>query len=459
MLFRTLGRLVLAAWFLSIAADASAQSSLQVPVQFDFLNPSARSLALGGAFVGLADDATAALVNPAGLVGLTRKEVSIEGRFRRMTQPFLVGGRLSGTITGKGQDTIPGPDFDPISDSGIGLSFLSVVIPRGRFRFAGFRHELIRLEQDFASRGVFQNHGFDTRDTALSALRTLKVDTYGASAAIEFSRSCSALTTSTAAQVTQGTSPRRCPIVSLGAGILVQDFSLGFEFDRFVHENQDLYGAPDPTQKVFHFSQDGDDVSVGAVVGVVVPVSGAKIGASYKRSPKSEFSSFSGGLVGSQQTTTSTFKVPDSFAVGVSMAFGSAFLITTEYTRVLHSQLFSDYVSVLASRGETRDRLDSFTIDDANEFHLGAEYLAPVKGRPAIRLGIWFDPDHSVHYAPTPANDLLDERVGIALSSGRDLWHYTGGTMLAVHPRMDISAGIDWSTQATRVSASAIIHF
>ena len=430
-----LRKLLMVAVALCFAADASAQSSLQVPIQFDFLNPSARSLALGGAFVGLADDATAALVNPAGLIGLTRKEVSLEGRFRHMTQPFLVGGRLSGRITGKPQDNIQGPDFAPISDSGFGLSFLSVVIPRGRFRIAGFRHELISLEQDFASRGVFQNPGFETRDHAFTGLRTLNVDTYGASAAVEFRHA------------------------SVGAGILVQDFSLGFEFDRFLHENQDLYGAPDPTQKVFHFSQDGDDISVGGVVGVVVPVSAAKIGASYKRSPRSEFSSLSAPTGGTQQHTTSTFKVPDTFAVGVSMAFTSSFLITSEYTRVLHSQLFSDYVSVLAGQGETRDRIANFTIDDSNEFHLGAEYLVPVRGRPAIRLGVWFDPDHSVHYASTPANDLLDERIGIALSSGRDLWHYTGGTMLAVHPRMDISAGIDWSKQATRVSASAIIHF
>ena len=55
--------------------------------------------------------------------------------------------------------------------------------------------------------------------------------------------------------------------------------------------------------------------------------------------------------------------------------------------------------------------------------------------------------------------DLFDERLAIALSSGRDLWHYTGGTMIAVHPRMDISAAIDYSAQSTRVSASAIIHF
>ena len=213
-------RLLLVAAALCLAADASAQSSLQVPIQFDFINPSARSLALGGAFVGLADDATAALVNPAGLIGLTRKEISIEGRFHRMTQSFLAGGRLSGSITGKGQDTFQGPDFQPITDSGTGLSFLSVVIPRGRFRFAGFRHELIRLEQDFASRGVFQFRGFDERDTASSGRRTMSVDTYGASAAFEFAGA------------------------SVGAGMLVQDFSLGFDFERFAHEDQNLYGVP-----------------------------------------------------------------------------------------------------------------------------------------------------------------------------------------------------------------------
>jgi hypothetical protein len=36
--------------------------------QFSFSNPGARSMGLGGAFVALADDATAAFANPAGLV-------------------------------------------------------------------------------------------------------------------------------------------------------------------------------------------------------------------------------------------------------------------------------------------------------------------------------------------------------------------------------------------------------
>jgi len=423
---------ILGAWLL--AHPAAAQSSLQVPIQFDFLNPSARSIALGSAFVGLADDATAALVNPAGLIQLTRKEISIEGRFRRFEQPFLAGGRLSGVATGEGQDTAAGPQFDTIADSGTGLSFASFVYPRGRFRAAVFRHELIRVEQGFSSRGAFQNHGFDNRDSAFDALRTLRVDTYGASAAVEAGR------------------------VWAGGGVLVHHFSLGFEFDRFLH--QSLYGVPDPRQSIFHFSQEGEDTAVGAVVGVLVPVSTAKVGISYKRAPRFGFSSFSGGLVGSQERTSSEFKVPDVLAVGFSAAPTINFLITTEYARVFHSQLRADYVDVLVNQGESRTRADRFSIDDAGEIHVGAEYLlSGIARRPGVRAGVWFEPDHSVHFVPTPANDLLDERIAVSLSSGRDLWHYTAGARLAVHPRVDVSVGVDYASRSTLVSISTLVGF
>jgi long-subunit fatty acid transport protein len=418
-----------------LAHPAAGQSSLQVPIQFDFLNPSARSLALGSAFVGLADDATAALVNPAGLIQLTRKELSIEGRFRHLKQPFLVGGRLSGPTTGKGQDTIPGPQFETIADSGVGASFVSFVYPRGRFRAAIFRNELVRVEQEFTSRGVFQNQGFDVRDTAFTGLRTLNVDTYGASAAVQAGR------------------------VSLGAGVLVHRFSLGFEFERYVHTGGDLYGVPDPNLSVFHFSQEGKDTAIGAVVGVLVPVSSAKVGIAYKRAPRFDYSSFSGGLVGSQQRTFSEFKVPDTLAVGFSAAPTINFLITTEYTRVFHSQLRADYVDVLVNQGESRTRADRFSIDDAGEMHVGVEYLIPKARRPGIRAGVWFESDHSVHFVPTPANDLLDERIDASLSSGRDLWHYTAGGRFALHPRVDFSAGVDYSARSTIVSVSTIIGF
>src|SRR6476619_8573459 len=49
-------------------------------LQFNFGNPGARSLGMGGAFLGLADDASAAEANPAGLTILRKPEVSVEGR-------------------------------------------------------------------------------------------------------------------------------------------------------------------------------------------------------------------------------------------------------------------------------------------------------------------------------------------------------------------------------------------
>jgi long-subunit fatty acid transport protein len=419
---------VLAAW-----SPARAQTSLQVPIQFDFLNPSARSLALGGAFVGLADDATAALVNPAGLIALTLKEVSIEGRYRGFDQPFLAGGRLSGIVTRQGVDTSFGPVFETLSESSGGLNFASFVFPRGRVRVAGIFHRLIDVEQDFSYDGVIQSRGFDTRDTALTAERSLNVDTYGASVAFDARR------------------------VWVGGGVLIQRFSLGFDLKRFAHD--DLYGVADPRQQLFNFTQDGGGTAAGVVVGALVPISTAKLGVSYKRAPRFDFESFSGGLVGSQERTTATFKVPDVFAVGASLPVGDAFLITSEYTWVFYSQVTSEYVEVLARQGESRDRLDRFTIDDAGEFHFGVEYLLPMPGRPAVRGGFWFDPDHSVHYAPTDAFDLLDERISTSLSSGEDLWHYTLGTMIQVHPRLDLSAALDRSSRSTVVSASMSFRF
>jgi long-subunit fatty acid transport protein len=55
---------------------ARAQTQIEPPV----VNPGARSLGLGGAFVAVADDATAAYANPSGLVQLLRSEISAELR-------------------------------------------------------------------------------------------------------------------------------------------------------------------------------------------------------------------------------------------------------------------------------------------------------------------------------------------------------------------------------------------
>jgi NADH-quinone oxidoreductase subunit N len=79
---------------------AIAQTSLQIPLQFDFITPGAKSLALAGAFAGLADDATASFTNPAGLMFLEGPELSAEVRGERVSTPFLSGGRFHASVLG-----------------------------------------------------------------------------------------------------------------------------------------------------------------------------------------------------------------------------------------------------------------------------------------------------------------------------------------------------------------------
>ena len=91
----------------SLPFEAASQTNAPINsgVQFDFPPPGARSLALGGAFVSVADDATAAVANPAGLTILARPEVSIEGRYWNFGTVSPVRGRYIGSPTNVGIDT------------------------------------------------------------------------------------------------------------------------------------------------------------------------------------------------------------------------------------------------------------------------------------------------------------------------------------------------------------------
>src|ERR1700694_299443 len=80
-----------AAFTLQLAAQNTDIESLS-GLQFNFGNPGARSLGMGGAFLGLADDASAAEANPAGLTVRRRPEVSLEVRNYQEQQLFTTSG-------------------------------------------------------------------------------------------------------------------------------------------------------------------------------------------------------------------------------------------------------------------------------------------------------------------------------------------------------------------------------
>jgi len=134
-------------------ADALAKASqnpvadmTSFPLQFNFMTPGARSLGMGGAFLGAADDATTASANPSGLASLSLREVSVEARYQRIETPYLFGGRISGALSGLGLDTVAGPAYGTdVEDQGA-LAFLSLVVPLSHFTIAAYRHEVAKME-------------------------------------------------------------------------------------------------------------------------------------------------------------------------------------------------------------------------------------------------------------------------------------------------------------------------
>src|SRR5438105_3556322 len=121
---------------LPLAAQNTDIESLS-GLQFNFGNPGARSLGMGGAFLGLADDASAAEANPAGLTILRKPEISIEARNYSTQQLF--------TTTGTFPNVVRTP-FTHYSDRVV-VSFASAVYPiKNKFTLGFYYHEPLNNE-------------------------------------------------------------------------------------------------------------------------------------------------------------------------------------------------------------------------------------------------------------------------------------------------------------------------
>ena len=159
-----------------------------VPLQLSFSDPGARSAGLGGAFVALADDATAAFANPAGLVQLVKPEISIEARNWSHSIPYTMSGRVEGDPSGLGLDVTAGLVKSESKYHTTGVSFVSMVRPTGDWSFALYRHQYADLEFSGETQGLFGG-GSDCCQTRWSDQQmhsNQDVVSYGLSAAHRF---------------------------------------------------------------------------------------------------------------------------------------------------------------------------------------------------------------------------------------------------------------------------------
>ena len=71
--------------------DADVVNRVEIPSSFNPVGSGARALGMGGAFIAVADDATAASWNPGGLIQLETPEVSIVGAYFNRTEDLTFG--------------------------------------------------------------------------------------------------------------------------------------------------------------------------------------------------------------------------------------------------------------------------------------------------------------------------------------------------------------------------------
>jgi long-subunit fatty acid transport protein len=113
---RSVATLAVAAAAALVAGDASAQAVQNIVLRNSFnpLGAGARGLGMGGAFIGVADDGTAASFNPAGLAQLRRTELALVG-FNDEVRSTLTVPRRQGIETSRTVARHYRPDFIGLS--------------------------------------------------------------------------------------------------------------------------------------------------------------------------------------------------------------------------------------------------------------------------------------------------------------------------------------------------------
>ena len=168
-----------------ISSQAAAVSSFEYNggLQFNFSNPGARSLGMGGAYLGFSDDATAAYTNPAGLTVLSQPEIALEYRSTRYSTPFVAGGNASNNTVFESESS--SRTNDP--------SYFAAVYPGDGWAVAAYRNVELDFENKFAKSEIpFSFPGTSGRVilAAASGIEAKSVN-YGLSGAYELNENFS----------------------------------------------------------------------------------------------------------------------------------------------------------------------------------------------------------------------------------------------------------------------------
>jgi long-chain fatty acid transport protein len=458
--------LLLAALVIAVPAvaqnvDIEALSGLQ----FNFGNPGARSLGMGGAFLGLADDASAAEANPAGLTILRKPEISIEARNYEEQQLFTTSGTFPEVVR---------TPFTHYSNRVV-VTFGSFVYPIKNFTLGAYYHEPLNnqgggvvaprfdeltgdLEAQLPNFFLPAGGGTPISETDCEDLRRTTNNPF---ACLEY-RVDPFVSALDVRQRTFGLAGawQIHPKFSIGASVRHQRFQEAAFTFRFTQNFDPSTVSVQATAKV----NDGEvdiveetDTTFG--VGFKwAPTDKISVGGVYKKGPQFTAPLFFAGAATNnefQQVAETSFHIPDVAGIGVSIRPIPVLTINLDAVHVTYSNLVDDFV---ASVADVRELSESpFGADDVTELRIGAEYVFTTRIPFALRAGFWRDPAHSIEWrGPLNRPDFIAEAM--LYPEGEAQNHISVGAGLA-WPRFQIDAAYDSSDTFKVGSISVVTRF
>lgn len=469
------------ALFTGIPLHAGTDSPLEANLSINFQPPGARSQAMGGAFIALADDATAIAVNPAGLVQLNKPEV--------MTQFFSGTSGLdihnySGIYTertGAGYST-PAIINNEISShvahgNGQGVNFLSFVWP--------FKKAVVALAYsrpvDFHANGITTGQYFENE--------FLRFNPPSNCVSTNFPFNCIVTAVQDPPQGMYGRM-RVEQLTLSGAMRLGKKFSVGtaISYSKF-KQNFSNYFYIDtqrnqPGNLRFILTENADDSDWSGSFGILwQPLEKLSLGASYRRG--TQFSnevrvnvinpSFTNIRNDSFATDN---RLPDQYGIGVVWRPKPIFLISVDVNRVKYSQLVHGLRTINQYQVDRNVLPQSFTIKDGTEPHLGLEYVAVAGGAPLVfRMGAWREAKHGLQFVegaqyfvqdpsdpfPIPDPDIYNRFVQTLQKNrfpgGKAQMHYSAGIGLVIKQKFQFDMGYDFSRLSKQFIVSGIWRF
>jgi long-subunit fatty acid transport protein len=449
------------------AGPASALTDEEIfrDLRFNFINPGGRSLAMGGAFVSLANDATAAQANPAGLTTMLSSQLFAEIRF---ASPDDIK-----TSTSFRDPINPSDGFDvnvtTSPNQTASPSFISYTYPLDRVSFGVSRQEVISIDNRTTSNYDFL---FGTQSDIRRAEGTVKLGlvNWNLSAAYRV------------------TDKFRVGL-TVSFGILSLDSSV---VNSYVDPTGTVIGVPELAGvplEMYRTTGDDSDSDVTATLGLLWKISDTlAFGASYRQGGSFEvqqvlgsnpidaaiipgtinstvFLNESGTVLTADNSTyafDTAFNVPDVAVVGISWTPLPQLTLALDATRISYSDLLKGFNSRLniLTAGFQNESDATFTVDDQTNLHFGAEYMLPAIGEGTIvllRAGYHQDKDNRVRSDFAPGGFGLGSNDNFP--GAPDNNHYSLGAGVVVGNSFQLDAAADFSDRGSEAVLSLIYKF